>query len=43
VNLNQIARQLNSGEPVASDRLAEALVAAKEALAQLTGRGAAHQ
>jgi len=41
VNLNQIARQLNSGEPVASDRLTDALAASKAALAQLTARGGA--
>ena len=41
VNLNQIARQLNSGSAVAADRLDAALDAASEALAQLTGKGAA--
>ncbi|HLG74394.1 MAG TPA: plasmid mobilization relaxosome protein MobC [Chloroflexota bacterium] len=39
VNLNQIARQLNSDEPVARDRLTDTLAAAKDALVQLTGRG----
>jgi len=37
VNLNQIARQLNSGESVALDRLEQALSASKDAVRRLTG------
>ena len=37
VNLNQIARQLNSGDAVSRDRLSEALDASKDALRRLTG------
>lgn len=37
VNLNQIARQLNSQLPVAEEELAATLTAAREALERLTG------
>lgn len=38
VNLNQIARQLNSQLPVAEEELVTALTAANEVLRALTGR-----